>query len=454
MASSPPPHSEILIVGSGIFGTSTAYHLSQSHHSPSSITVLDRAPFPSPQAASTDINKIVRADYSSAFYMALAHEAMDAWATWPMFKDTDVYHKSGWVMLDEKSSDLAERIRKNFRGSGRDGTLRDVGFEEVRTGWGGVFKDADLEGFGRAYVNPTAGWADASRAVEVMMQGAVERGVNYVVGEASRLLLENGRVKGVETEDGTIHTADKVLLCTGAWTSLFLSSTEDDLGMSEEERIERQVSAAGVCLAHYKLSEEEYEYYENMPVLIYGRNGKINQPRTMFFQLCLTSAAGEVLPPTKDRIFKFTNAHSFANTITTSTGNRISAPPRTPQSEVSAKLKGESIGIIKQRIPRILENNRQVDGWRLCWDAISPDQNQLITKHPHSKLSNLYLAVSGSFHSWKFLPIIGKYVAKVLNEETNGEEKDAKWAWKGKDGSKERGAHEKALPTRELRDLD
>src|SRR6266498_2433131 len=77
-------HSSILIVGAGIFGTSTAYHLSQSSPNPSTITVLDRFHYPPLEAASTDINKIVRSDYSSPFYMSLAYEAMDAWSSWPL----------------------------------------------------------------------------------------------------------------------------------------------------------------------------------------------------------------------------------------------------------------------------------------------------------------------------------------------------------------------------------
>ena len=60
--------------------------------------------------------------------------------------------------------------------------------------------------------------------------------------------------------------------------------------------------------------------------------------------------------------------------------------------------------------------------------------------------------MGGSFHSWKFLPIIGKYVVNVLNGVSNGEEKDRRWAWK--DGRLQgRGAHEKVVPKRELQDL-
>lgn len=86
-------HSKILIVGAGAFGTSTAFHLAINNQDLTSVTVLDRVPVPSPQAASTDINKIVRADYSSAFYMDLAYDALGAWETWSPLKP--YFHRTG-----------------------------------------------------------------------------------------------------------------------------------------------------------------------------------------------------------------------------------------------------------------------------------------------------------------------------------------------------------------------
>lgn len=142
--------SSFLIVGAGIFGTSTAYHLALTHPSPSRITVLDRSPYPPHHAASTDINKIVRADYTSRFYMDLGYEAQHAWKTWPVLRNAKgdpYFHESGWVALSNEGNDFAERIRKNFRERGNDATSDiDVGETSgVRDRWGGVLEETDFE---------------------------------------------------------------------------------------------------------------------------------------------------------------------------------------------------------------------------------------------------------------------------------------------------------------------
>ena len=422
-------HSQILIVGAGAFGTSTAFHLAINNQNPAGVTVLDRAPVPSPRAASTDINKIVRADYSSAFYMDLAYDALSAWETWSLLKP--YFHGTGWVMLDEKTSDLADRIRNNLKDSGRPDTSRDISLEDVRTKWGGVFGDIDTTDYNKAYTNSSSGWADASLAVKVMMQDAVSKGVRYEVGEASELITSGQRLEGVRTTDGRLYTADKILLATGAWTAWLMAPLEEALHIKQEDSISRQIFTTGVCTATFKLSQQEAEYYRQMPILIYG-------------------GRGEVMPPNRDRLFKFTNANSFKNTEKHPLGQRISVPPFRDQTVVPAKLKQQSIDIIRQRLPRILDNGRQVDEWCLCWDAVSPDQHWLLTQHP--SISNLYFATGASLHSWKFLPTVGTYIVNVLNGKSNGKEKDKAWKWKREWLT--RGAHEKVMPKCELRDFE
>jgi len=423
-------NSEILIVGAGIFGTSTAYHLSLSHPDPSRITVLDQGRVPSPLAASSDINKIVRADYSKAFYMDLAYEAMEAWTSWPFLKP--YFHQTGWIALDEKGSDVSERIRKNFRSSGRPDTSADITLDEVKSGWGGVLANINTGGFDKAYTNSSAGWADASAAVEAMMKEAMNNGVQHEVGSVSEFLREGGKLVGVKTSDGRIFSAAKILLATGAWTPWLLAPLEKELQISPENSIQKQIQAAGVCVAAFKLSEQETDHYNQMPVLIYG-------------------SQGEVLPPNHERLFKFTNANTFCNTTLHPVTKQEISVPAADQKSIPENLKQQSIEIIHQRIPEMLVDGRSPDEWRICWDAISPDQNQLICRHPDERLSNLYFATAGSFHSWKFLPNIGRYVLNVLEAKSNGPAKDEAWQWKTSWSDK--GAHPKVLPQGELSDF-
>ncbi|GAB7348106.1 hypothetical protein MBLNU459_g6128t1 [Dothideomycetes sp. NU459] len=435
---SGPSHSSTLIIGAGVFGASTAYHLAKgaAHADGASptITVLDRAPYPPSPAASTDINKIVRADYSSRFYADLAYEAIDAWQTWPELRP--FYHRTGWVMLDEAGSDLAERIRRVFRDRGHDPTS-DVPLSELgdRDLWSGVLAGTETRGIRGAYWNPEAGWCDAAHATAAVMEAAVAAGVRYECGDVEALLLGEERVRGVKTTDGRVRTADKVVLATGAWTSSLLTATEDELGMPDGDRVEKQAMAAGVCVAHYKMSAEEMHRLAQMPVVVYGEHGEA------------------IPPPTENRLLKFTNAHTFTNTVTTASGRSISAPPDRDQHIVPTKLQRETQALMMSRVmPRFTEG-KTAAYWRLCWDARTPSQDWLLDRHPHPRLRNLYLAIGGSFHSYKFLPTAGKYMANVLGGAGNGAEKDKAWGWKS-GGFTGVGAHEKTAPKRELRDLD
>lgn len=157
---------------------------------------------------------------------------------------------------------------------------------------------------------------------------------------------------------------------------------------------------------------------------------------------------------------KFTNSLSFTNTDEASP-RRISVPPSAPDREdipemvqtyettiIPHQLQQECIDSIRPRLPQIFENDRQIDYFRICWDAITPDQHPLITQHPHPQLSNLCLAVGGSFHCWKFLPTIGQYVVNVLDGVSNGSEYDEAWAWKTE--RQGQGVHDKLVPRKEF----
>ena len=453
MATNPDHHCNVLIIGAGIFGTSTAYHLSfDKSNKDQKITVIDVASAPPFPAASTDINKIIRADYTDELYMRLALEAIDQWATWDFLKP--YYHSSGRVTLNLKGSDLYERTKKNFQKvlgkvPTTDLSLDDVVApndtnghqstvdEKVKEKWRRIFAGTDLEGYDSAYWNPIGGWCDADLATAAMMIEAQKNGVSYISSKVQQLILGSAGIHGTKTVDGRVFTADKVVLATGAWTSSLMSPVEDSLDIPSESRFELQATAAGVCVLHYKLNAQEMDDLHDMPVFLYG-------------------VSGEVLPPpVRNSLLKYTNANSFSNHYYTPSGQNISAPPKQSQYVVPERLKDETMEIIGEKAMPHYSKGKTPDYWRLCWDAVTPSQDHLITKHPDPRLSNLYFAIGGSFHSYKFLPNIGSYVCRMLQGLSNGDEKDRAWKWKtGTDGKIKRGAHEKVVPKRDLKDLE
>jgi hypothetical protein len=84
-------------------------------------------------------------------------------------------------------------------------------------------------------------------------------------------------------------------------------------------------------------------------------------------------------------------------------------------------------------------------------DAFARDGSWIISPHPSA--TGLYFATAGSFHAWKFFPILGQLVVDML--QGNLEPALAhKWAWGRRmdTGEGDGGGVDKA-PEREWRDL-
>lgn len=71
----------VIIVGAGCFGLSTALYLLKDDGGNSyNVTIIDASPtIPAPDAASSDLNKVVRSTYADPYYTRLAKEAISLW---------------------------------------------------------------------------------------------------------------------------------------------------------------------------------------------------------------------------------------------------------------------------------------------------------------------------------------------------------------------------------------
>jgi sarcosine oxidase / L-pipecolate oxidase len=82
-------------------------------------------------------------------------------------------------------------------------------------------------------------------------------------------------------------------------------------------------------------------------------------------------------------------------------------------------------------------------------DAITKSQDWIIS--PHEACQNLFIATGGSFHAWKFLPILGSNIVDMM-DGTLSPEKVRRWGWSGKHPA-EGGACESYIPKRDMKDI-
>jgi glycine/D-amino acid oxidase-like deaminating enzyme len=215
---------DIIIVGAGVFGASAALELRRRGHA---VTLVDPGPLPHPDASSTDVSKMVRADYGKDdFYSRFALECITGWKRWNVEMGQPLYHETGFLVL-------------------AGGQMRPGGFEhdsrEVLLQIGGDIDRLDgaelhrrfpawpADRYPDGYFNPMAGWAESRNVVSWLLAQAVQSGVLVRETSMAHCLEEGSRIRGIVTSDGHELLANTVIVAAGAWTPTLLPWLEPAL---------------------------------------------------------------------------------------------------------------------------------------------------------------------------------------------------------------------------------
>lgn len=409
-----PDFNSVVIVGAGNFGAGAALSLARRGVQ---VTLVDTAAFPSPRAASHDINKIVRDDYPDLLYMRMMAKAMPMWRSNDLFKSW--YHETGMLRADP--SNFADQSMAAYKALGIDNDSEMLPIDEVRKRWNGLFATTDFEGLEKVLYNPSVGFAEADKALAAVVQAGIDIGVDYVIGEMDKLAFgEHGQCTGVTLKSGETLSADKVLMATGARTEpLLAQSAPENKKLHSADR----VLATGAISFYAKLHGEQQAKFAPIPVL----------------KNCLKQVKGEGMSILADGTIKFNCDMCFTNYgVFAPTGERMSQPPSDPKYNTWTGR--EFVDFFKQRAQKTFRGlygdevkDVEIESYRICWDASTPTHDFLITSHPHC--DGLYVATGGSFHGWKFLPVIGDYIADMMQGTLDDDYVD-RWAWdrKGGDG--------------------
>ena len=443
-SSSPlSPPSSILVIGSGVFGLTTAHALSRRpEFANTTITVVDRADpsnpdvFPAPDAASVDTSRIIRADYPDAAYAALAAEAQLQWRQQTHPDDLGSegrYSESGLlVVADGPAPPPGTPV---VTGTTVIDKSKLTGMDYARFSWANVLSIASSEpelaarikvcpnaeaikaasGTGGScgswgYLNGLSGWADAGASMAWLYKRVKAEGrINFVAGEVTRLEVSGNTVTGAQLSDGRVLSADLVMVSAGAWTGRLVDLTG-------------QAVATGQVLGYIDITPEEEAQLAHMPVIL-------NLSTGLF-----------VIPP-KNGILKVArHAYGYLNPTTSSTpplASSITTPaaavslPLTTRSDPTLQIPAEGAEDLRRALHQLVPlpslRDRPFTKTRICWYSDTPTADFIIDYHPEYK--GLFVATGDSGHAFKFLPVIGEKIADVIAGQCPPEFV-GKWNWR------------------------
>ncbi|WP_442583503.1 NAD(P)/FAD-dependent oxidoreductase [Mesorhizobium sp. ASY16-5R] len=210
---------QIVIVGAGIAGLSTAWSLVKAGHN---VTLVEQGPIPNPLAASGDHHRIIRRAYGKAAgYGRLITEAYDAWdAMWADLGETHLDPR-GFMCVSREEGDEAEIHREGLEAGNYPFDL--LGPEEAVARW--PFLEAGT--FRYAYFSTEGGALHCRKIAAWLAKWLRAHGANLY--ENSKVVSVDADAGSVALEDGSEIVADRIVVTAGAWVLKLFPELEGTL---------------------------------------------------------------------------------------------------------------------------------------------------------------------------------------------------------------------------------
>lgn len=211
MSEGLPRTADAVIVGGGVMGASTAYHLARRRIG--DVVLLEREPYLG-QMSTGQCAGGIRHQFSTEVNIRLSTESIRMMERFPDELDQDIGLKfCGYLFLLTRDEDLPT-FRENVALQHRLG----IATRWLEPGECKAFvPELEMDGVLAGTIYDRDGLADPSGIVQGYASGARREGVRILTGtEATDIRLDDGRISAVETPQGIIQTPVVVNAC-GAW---------------------------------------------------------------------------------------------------------------------------------------------------------------------------------------------------------------------------------------------
>jgi sarcosine oxidase subunit beta len=215
--------SDVVIVGGGVNGASTAFHLAKA--GVRRVTLLERRQIGA--GASGKSGALVRMHYTNPHESRLAFESLKVFQHWADVVGGDCgFEATGFLQLIPPEHEA--HLRANVAAQQAIGIRTSViSAQEVKE----LAPEVRTDDLTVAAYEPDSGFADPNATVYGFIEAARRLGVDVRTGvEVTGVRLAAGRVSGVETAGGFI-AAETVVLVPGVWADRLLKPLGLDFGL-------------------------------------------------------------------------------------------------------------------------------------------------------------------------------------------------------------------------------
>lgn len=356
----------LLILGAGEFGVTAAIALRERGWC---VTLLDQGRVPHPDAASTDISKVVRCDYAAdEVYTAMGEASIRGWKGWNEQFGTQLYHEDGFLVMTTEPMTSGGFEHDSFEFlTARGHALQRRQSSDLRR----LHPAWDASRYVDGYFNPAGGWAESGRTIAVLAGHARKLGVEIVENASFVRLIDHGAV----TADGRIWRADVVLMATGAWTPALVP------------HLQSVMWTTGQTVLHFSPSDPSRYRAPEFPVWAadIGRTGWYG------------------FPATNEGIVKVANH-----------GVGVRVDPTQPRV-VPADAEKVFRRFLHGTFPSLA--GAPLAGSRLCLYCDTFDGAFWIDRDTHCP--GVIVAAGDSGHAFKFAPVLGGLIADVVEGKPN-----------------------------------
>jgi sarcosine oxidase len=353
----------IAVIGAGVFGAWTAWHLAEDGHR---VTLVDAFGAANGRASSADHSRVIRCGYGAdTIYSRWAREALRDWNLLSVAAGQTLLIPTAALFLGEPGNAYVRASYDTLSGLGIRAEWLETSEIEVR------FPQISPEGLGPALFEPDAGVLRAREAVRALVQVLAARARAKLRVARIAPLDESRSAADVRLVDGAPLAADGYVLACGPWLPQLLPELIGD----RLRPTRQEVLYYGVPAADTRFSAP------SMPVWIDFGAGMYGVPDidSMGFKIGIDRHGPPIDPDSADRV-------------------------------VDQHLVDTTRAWLARRFPG-LAGAPLVDS-HVCQYENTSSGDFIIDRHP--AWSNVWIAGGGSGHGFKHGPAVGRYVADLI----------------------------------------